>query len=170
MTASDSPLALIGTALGIYTSFLVWGFFQERVTSVDYVDDAGEKFRFNSVLVLNACQALGCVVSAFVAGKLLGVPPCPVPATKFIPVAFSNTIASPFGYAALQYLSFPMLIILKASKLLPIMLMVSAPGHSPHHRPPAHLRRRPPSSRAHVCIEHSVPPPAPPQAVNARAR
>jgi len=45
------------------------------------------------------------------------------PARLFWPVAFSNTIASPFGYASLRYISFPLLTLAKASKLIPIMAM-----------------------------------------------
>ena len=114
---------VVRVALGIYASFIAWGYLQERTSTREYVGSDGVARKWDSILVQNLSMAL---VSALLSGILLrrtGAPPCAASSTTFLPVAVSNSIASPFGYASLSYISFPLLTLSKASKLVPIMLM-----------------------------------------------
>ena len=113
---------LLQLALGIYTSFIVWGYLQERTSSTSYVGVDGVSRRWTSVLVQNMTMALVSSMAALGAMRFNGQQPSAAPALKFLSVAFSNTIASPFGYASLKYISFPLLTLAKASKPIPIML------------------------------------------------
>lgn len=133
---TSTEFLLLRSVLGIYVSFITWGYFQERVTAVDYVSvESGESRRFKNVMVLNFCMGLAAFIVGCICLMLNGDPLIPkidlkdksAPKTGFViavaEVAFTNTIASPFGYAALAYITYPMLVLAKASKLLPIMLM-----------------------------------------------
>eukprot|EP00937_MAST-01D_sp_MAST-1D-sp2_P005592 g5592.t1 len=68
-------------------------------------------------------MALASALLSALAMRWLRLPPSPTPWRTYFPVALSNTAASPFGYHSLRYISFPLLTLAKASKLLPIMLM-----------------------------------------------
>ena len=109
-------------ALGIYASFIVWGYLQERTSSTDYLGNDGVTRRWKSILVQNLMMALVSMACSAAAMRYHGQTNT-APARLFWPVAFSNTIASPFGYASLRYISFPLLTLAKASKLIPIMAM-----------------------------------------------
>jgi hypothetical protein len=120
---AGSPMLFARSVLGIYASFLTWGYLQERVTAVDYVDPDGNARRFKNVIFLNLAMGVASALVAFVASKLMGTKPTTSGFSAFAEVSLSNTLASPIGYASLDYISFPMLTLATASKLLPIMVM-----------------------------------------------
>lgn len=91
-------LKLIMCIVGIYVSFIVWAWLQERVMATSYKSiNAGEpdaKFRF--VKFLNLAQ---CVAAAFVAAVCCfwrGDSPAVRPLGSFLAIAATNTIGSPF--------------------------------------------------------------------------
>jgi UDP-galactose transporter B1 len=124
-SAAGSVSALALSVVGIYSTFLTWGYMQERVTAVDYeLAATGELRRFDCVSVLNLTMALAATVVARFGLSLC--PPaehCTAPSSAFLQCAISNTLASPFGYASLAHITYPMLMLAKASKLIPIMAM-----------------------------------------------
>ena len=126
---------------GIYACFLSWAYLQERLTSTEYVDtsaaggaggekaasDAATTHKFKFFIVLNACQALACAVWAFVYltlihGGSLGHMTKDL-ASKYLAIAISSTVASPFGYASLSHINYPTHMLAKSSKLIPVMLV-----------------------------------------------
>ena len=128
----STQVRLLRSVLGIYVSFITWGFFQERVTAVDYVSEkTGQSRRFKNVMVLNRGMGVAACIVGAICTVAFGEPlfPKAEDSTGKKPrgfllavseVAFTNTIASPFGYAALNYISYPMLVLAKvAQKLLP---------------------------------------------------
>ncbi|KAI8595419.1 UAA transporter [Dissophora ornata] len=108
---------------GIYTCFLTWGYFQEKVSTTPY-GAADAKFEF--FIFLNMVQAFTASATAFLYLKLQGKPlemPSRMLLGKYFQVAFSNAIASPFSYAALKHIDYPTMILTKSCKLVPVMLM-----------------------------------------------
>ncbi|KAK3815437.1 MAG: UAA transporter family-domain-containing protein [Benniella sp.] len=108
---------------GIYTCFLTWGFFQEKVSTTPYGNE-GAKFKF--FIFLNLVQAITASAIAFLYLKVQGkslVMPSRNLLGKYFQVAFSNAIASPFSYAALKHIDYPTMILTKSCKLVPVMLM-----------------------------------------------
>ena len=101
------------------------------MTAVDYVvSNTGESRRFKNVMVLNLCMGLAAFIVGALCVTLNGDSLFPKndpkqkdgPKTTFVvavaEVAFTNTIASPFGYAALAYITYPMLVLGKVSAQL----------------------------------------------------
>jgi UDP-galactose transporter B1 len=116
-------LDLIITVGGIYGCFLTWGIFQEQVTSTAY---GVHQEKFKHFIFLNLVQSLiTCLVAyiyvkvirqkvKFNDFKLLG---------KITQAAVTHALASPFGYASLNHIDYPTLILGKSCKLVPVMLM-----------------------------------------------
>ena len=128
-------MQLLLSAAGLYASFLTWGFMQEKITGNDYENAEGLKARWKFSYVLNACMALNGVALGAVAytveskwstppkaGAPKRVLPSPV---VYLKPALSNTLASPIGYMALSYINFPMMLLAKSCKLIPVMIMGS---------------------------------------------
>jgi UDP-galactose transporter B1 len=112
---------------GIYIFFLTWGVLQERITTIDYVSTlTGAHGRFRHFIFLNMCQSLACVAVAWIVltyrKQGLG-PTSPEVLKGYFKVAFSGSIGSPFGYAALKHVNFPTMILAKSCKLVPVMIM-----------------------------------------------
>lgn len=124
---------LVVSAAGLYTSFLTWGYMQEKITGSPYVDGesgATARWEFSYVLNISMAAVASCLgYLAFEAEKRLrpdtvGAGLAHLPAsTVYLRPALSNTLASPIGYLALNYINFPMLLLAKSCKLVPVMFM-----------------------------------------------
>ncbi len=112
---------------GIYVFFLTWGILQERITTIDYVSAVdGSTGRFRFFLLLNLTQSLACmaVAALFLLCSGQGFGPTDGHMLQaYSRVALSSCLASPFGYASLRHISYPIMILGKSCKLLPVMLM-----------------------------------------------
>ncbi|KAI8874256.1 UAA-domain-containing protein [Ramicandelaber brevisporus] len=118
----------LGCVLGIYLCFLTWALLQERVTTTTYGED---KQRFRYVIFLNTVQA--AVSAAIATGYLLVFGgsqraelmrwPSPPVLRRLLQVSLTNSLASPFGYAALRYIDYPTQTLAKSCKLVPVMFM-----------------------------------------------
>lgn len=115
-------LACVG---GIYASFLLWGWLQERLTKVEYGED-GERFTFISFLNL-VQYSFACVAARFAIWSGLAKTSATVSGWElhapFTRIAATNTLGSLIGYASLNYISFPLHILAKSCKLVPVMAM-----------------------------------------------
>jgi len=108
---------------GVLISFSLFGYAQEAVTRSTFGEEK-ETFRFTTFLVLlqsvgNAIIAAICLVGqsgpnvSFTAG---------VPVTEWLKVAISYLGAHEFGLAALKYIIFPLQVVCKSCKAIPVML------------------------------------------------
>jgi UDP-galactose transporter B1 len=110
---------------------LTWAVVQERITTTPY-GAAAERFKFP--VFLNTVQSTFAALSGL--GYLLAATshphkpgrPAPIfPTPKILPplllVSITSSLASPFGYAALQYVDYVTFILAKSCKLLPVMLL-----------------------------------------------
>ncbi|KAJ8275373.1 hypothetical protein COCON_G00099980 [Conger conger] len=107
---SSSPtrqaLKLLFCAVGLQTSYLTWGLLQER--------DSQFLVFMNRILALTVA-GLWCLV--------FKQPRHAAPMFKYSFASLSNVLSSWFQYEALKYISFPMQVLAKASKVIPVMLM-----------------------------------------------
>ncbi|KAI1319690.1 UDP-galactose transporter [Mortierella claussenii] len=116
-------LRLAACVAGIYSCFLTWGYYQEKVSTTPYGQDA-VKFKF--FIFLNLIQAIFASLVAYIYLKIQNKP-LPRPSRplvlKYLQVAFIGVTASPFSYAALKHIDYPTMILTKSCKLIPVMLM-----------------------------------------------
>ncbi|GJJ79105.1 solute carrier family 35 (UDP-galactose transporter), member B1 [Entomortierella parvispora] len=116
-------LKLAACVAGIYSCFLTWGYFQEKVSTTPYGE---ESVRFKYFIFLNMIQAISASATAYAYLKIQRKPlamPSRMLLGKYFQVAFFNAIASPFSYAALKHIDYPTMILTKSCKLVPVMLM-----------------------------------------------
>lgn len=92
------------------------------MTTTEYDDGA----RFRHFIFLNAIQALGAAVVAFVFIKLRGQKLVQIDGSileKLVQLAVLSTISSPFSYASLKHIDYPTMVLGKSCKLVPVVLM-----------------------------------------------
>ncbi|ESN93801.1 hypothetical protein HELRODRAFT_141265, partial [Helobdella robusta] len=111
---------------GLLLSYLIWGIVQERVMVYEYKDNTtgrqkGERFT-NSQFIVFANRVLAFVV-AVVGIRMLEQPCHRAPFYKYIYCSFSNIMSSWCQYEALKFVSFPVQVLAKTIKVIPVMLM-----------------------------------------------
>merc|ERR1719399_1431097 len=103
---------------GIIVMLGVYGFIQEKVMSVPY---DGELFKASVFLVL--CNRLWAMMFAggMIAknGEEIG-PKCPL--WKYFAISISNVLATTCQYEALKWVSFPVQMLGKSFKMMPVMV------------------------------------------------
>lgn len=101
---------------------MYWGFLQEKIVTTTYwSDDESEIVIWRSPPCLNLFMAISAGTVAFVASCFR--PSKPVSPLVFFWASASCVSASPMGYIALRYISFPLLMLTKAAKPIPIMIL-----------------------------------------------
>lgn len=113
----SETLTLVVLASGVIASFTAFGYAQEAVTKTSF---EGERFVFTSFLVLlqsvgNATVAASVLVSQR-KSLTAGVPP-----SEWVIVAAAYFGAHKCGLKALSYISFPMQVVCKSCKAIPVM-------------------------------------------------
>jgi len=105
-------------------SLVVYGVLQEKIMSCEY---GGERFSSSVFLVLmNRLVALVfAVITAILHGESLRNV---APLWKYVAVSVSNVYASACQYEALKYVSFPVQILGKSFKMMPVMVWGMAVG------------------------------------------
>mmetsp|Transcript_34066 Transcript_34066/g.63592 ORF Transcript_34066/g.63592 Transcript_34066/m.63592 type:complete len:366 (+) Transcript_34066:106-1203(+) len=130
----------------LYVSFIYWGYLQEKITSSSYtcgISDSGSTadldgplLRWNYPRALNVAMAATASLFASVVDDIL----LPLfsrsandkktnsnlqraPFMLFSKPAITCAIGSPLGYMALKYIPFPLVILTKSSKPIPVMLI-----------------------------------------------
>jgi len=109
---------------GIIGALGVYGFWQERIMSVPYVASDGvtkELFRVSLFLVLanRLCAIVFAVIMCIAGGEDMWPK---VPIWKYLAISFSNVGATTCQYEALKWVSFPVQMLGKSFKMMPVML------------------------------------------------
>jgi len=106
--------------LGIISMLVVYGIIQERIMSMPYGDPAVYftdsvflVFCNRFVAFLFACVMVGVKGESYVNAA---------PFWKYLAISFSNVYASTCQYEALKYVSFPVQMLGKSFKMMPVML------------------------------------------------
>lgn len=110
--------------VGLYVAFVTWGYQQEKITSSKYISEDGRKCAWSYPFVLNLFMALSASISASIIeymsrDKLKST----VNLIEFWKAGLTSTLASPIGYASLNYIPFPLMVLTKSSKPIPVMLV-----------------------------------------------
>lgn len=127
----DSPAAVLLkmaiTTIGIYTCFLTWGLVHERVATHDYMVD-GKPVKLKTHLVTNAvgsaCTTLVAglaVVVLQVLGRRVGFVSLSV--KQLFTLGLSQAFAAPFGLAGAKYMSYPLYLTVKMTKMVPVVVV-----------------------------------------------
>ena len=118
-------LKLVTTVAILYVCFVSWGYLQEKITSTTYTNkDDSLEFRWKYPIVLNCLMAFAAFCTASLAEFFIRPhDPTPAPIFSFTKPALSCALASPIGYMALDFINFPLMILAKSSKPVPVMLI-----------------------------------------------
>lgn len=119
---------VFGTAADEFNS-LTWGVLQERITTTNYGTDSKREV-FKYPVVMNTVQSTFAAIFGylFVLATRKSPTDLPIiPNTRILwpltLVAFTSALASPFGYASLQYVDYITFLLAKSCKLLPVMFL-----------------------------------------------
>ena len=113
----DSALWCVVYGLGIIAMLGLYGVIQERVMSEPY---DGELFKVSVFLVL--CNRLVAIVYAGTVIKVKNEDFAnKAPLWKYLAISFSNVAATWCQYEALRYVSFPVQMLGKSFKMMPVM-------------------------------------------------
>jgi UDP-galactose transporter B1 len=109
--------------LSLYAIFITWGYLQEKITSTSY-DGLGTKLKWDFPIVLNILITLSAGLTGLTFEHMFEDKKTrKVPFIAYWKVAISSALASPIGYFSLKFVSFPMMILSKSSKHVPVMLI-----------------------------------------------
>ena len=100
-------------AAGLLMSYIIWGIAQERIMTLNY---DGEKFIWPTVLVFVNRLIASTFADYFVHKHT-------TPLFQFSVASFTNIISSLCQYTALQYTIFPIVVIFKSLKIIPVILV-----------------------------------------------
>lgn len=121
--AIPKEIRLLSYVIGLYGSFIYWGLLQEKLTSTKYICSNQATYEWDFAFALNFWMALGGFLVAFIIEFVINAPTPQVSIWRFWKAALTCCIASPVGYASLKYITFPMMILTKSSKPVPVMLI-----------------------------------------------
>jgi UDP-galactose transporter B1 len=117
---------------GLYASFLYWGYLQEKITSTSYATStsfntttaAGSptEMKWDYSLALNLCMAVSAVLGAGLLERITGTYK-QASIWLFWEMAITCSLASPIGYFSLKFIPYPLMVLAKSSKQVPVMLM-----------------------------------------------
>merc|ERR1719456_2199687 len=117
-TQMFSHLRCVGCGLGIIIMLGIYGVIQERVMSVPY---GGELFKVSIFLVL--CNRIFAVLFASTMCAVNQESPMnKAPLWKYFAISLSNVAATTCQYEALKWVSFPVQMLGKSFKMMPVML------------------------------------------------
>jgi UDP-galactose transporter B1 len=127
MSAEGSGARFALLAFGVWISFLVFGFTQEHLTRHGYGQN-NERFTHTQALVV--AQSIGnvivsgCAIALMNTEKGKGVSKWTggVPVKDWLIVAISYFLAHSLGMASLKYIIYPMQVVIKSCKAVPVMI------------------------------------------------
>tara|TARA_B110000008_G_scaffold26052_2_gene23446 strand:+ start:14193 stop:15968 length:1776 start_codon:yes stop_codon:yes gene_type:complete len=110
---SANKIGFVKCASGLLLSYIIWGIAQERIMTTDY---DGLKFQWPAVLVfLN--RLFACSFAEYLNPKRT------TPLFQFSVASFTNVISSLCQYSALGYVTFPLIVVFKSLKMIPVLLI-----------------------------------------------
>lgn len=127
---SDSVEAAIAKAaqcvfygVGIIAMLGVYGVVQERIMSEPYVDIGGNSTFFRASVFLVLCNRLVAIVYAMGMVAVKGESyRTAAPLWKYFAISMSNVAATTMQYEALKFVSFPVQMLGKSFKMMPVMI------------------------------------------------
>lgn len=129
-SSTTKGLLLVFATVGLLGSYVTWGFMQEMVKNKMYGKTEsfpGEKFPSDVFLVFGN-RLLAVVMAAAIVMLPIRSEPAggwapQAPWLNFAPCSLSNVLSSTAQYHCLDYISFPMQVVSKSCKVVPVMLV-----------------------------------------------
>mmetsp|Transcript_101677 Transcript_101677/g.291404 ORF Transcript_101677/g.291404 Transcript_101677/m.291404 type:complete len:335 (+) Transcript_101677:146-1150(+) len=124
-TFKEKAIKLGVCFVGLQVSYITWGVMQETVTTTTYNPTPlvpSGKFPSATFLVF-ANRILAIAIAAVLCLYRHGTLQSGAPFWYFSPCSMSNVLSSYGQYAALKYVAFPLQVLFKSAKLIPVMLM-----------------------------------------------
>jgi UDP-galactose transporter B1 len=121
----QTEMRLLLYITGLYITFIYWGYLQEKLTSSTYQGKNGTLLKWDYPFSLNLLMAVFATMSAHVTEIVFNDKNQRdvVSFKEYWRAGLTSTIASPVGYASLRYISFPMMVLTKSSKPIPVMIV-----------------------------------------------
>jgi adenosine 3'-phospho 5'-phosphosulfate transporter B2 len=117
-------LHLLGCFLGLQLAYLTWGYLQEGIMTQKYVNTSGHSGMFtDSQFLVFVNRILAFAIALLYITFSNAVPRHKAPLYKYSFCSLSNIMSSWCQYEALKFVSFPMQVLAKASKVIPVMIM-----------------------------------------------
>jgi len=122
---SEARLAVYTVAL--YATFMLWGYLQEKITTTHYnmagEDREGDTLSWKYPFALNLGMSLTTYITAHAVEALSAEKTVNLSPLLFWKPALSATLGSPIGYESLKYVNYPLMVLTKSSKPVPVMLI-----------------------------------------------
>ena len=112
---------LIFCVVGLQISYLTWGVLQEKVMTHKYGDTANGELFLNSEFLVFMNRISALLISSFLV--FLSGPKFAGPFYRYSYCALANICSSWCQYEALKFVSFPVQVLGKTAKMIPVMLM-----------------------------------------------
>ena len=117
-TPTMTAVLLVYCSMGLLIAYLLWGIFQEKIMSTEYPTGRFESSNF-LVFSNRMFALLVAIPMMWYKGEDLGR----APFYKYALTSLSNTLSSWCQLEALKYVSFPLQVLAKSSKMVPVMIM-----------------------------------------------
>lgn len=129
-SSARTEVRLVIYVASLYSTFLYWGYLQEKLTSTKYsqrISNADDgtllpTMKWDYPVVLNLSMSVTAAVTAFFADYATKAS---ISLYLFWKASLTSALASPIGYTSLKYIPFPLMILAKSSKPVPVMLIGS---------------------------------------------
>lgn len=122
---SRDGLAALFCVVGLTGSLMLYGVLQERIMTVPF--GAEHAFFRHSLFLVLCNRVVACMLAIGWIGVQGGAHFQPVaPLYSYGAVSVANVIASLCQYEALKYVSFPVQVVAKCSKMIPVMVWQTA--------------------------------------------
>jgi len=117
----QTALRCVTLASGIIIGLGVYGVLQERIMSEPYGTQPAEQFKTSVFLVF--CNRVAAIVFALIMVAMKGESyRASVPLWKYFAISLSNVAATWCQYEALKYVAFPVQMLGKSFKMMPVMI------------------------------------------------
>lgn len=118
-------LEFIACFSGLQISYLIWGIMQELIMNTQYSPTplVPNGMFPSATFCVFSNRFLAIIVAALCCWRIHGTVQSSAPLIYFTPCAISNTISSWSQYQVLQFVSFSLQTLFKATKVIPVMLM-----------------------------------------------
>jgi len=107
---------------GIICMLVVYGIFQERIITMPYGTGKDAVYFTDSVFLVFCNRAVAVIFACVMVGVKGESYANAAPFWKYLAISFSNVYASTCQYEALKYVSFPVQMLGKSFKMMPVML------------------------------------------------
>ncbi|XP_011255234.1 adenosine 3'-phospho 5'-phosphosulfate transporter 1 [Camponotus floridanus] len=129
-TFTQDALLLMYCFFGLQISYLTWGYLQEKIMTQEYEDASGNKTRFQDSQFLVFVNRILAFAMSGLYLLIQRQPQHKTPLYKYAFCSLSNIMSSWCQYEALKYVSFPSQVLVKASKIIPVMIMGKIISHT----------------------------------------